>query len=150
MNQYVLDANILFSGVISQKAIYRTLFSNNTFYTPDFVLAELNTYRSVLLKKSAVKGKDLKEFTLFLFSKVIVVPDFIITPESYEQAEGLVIDIDPKDVVYVALSIELNAILLTRDKPLYEGLRAKGYVHVQLFNDFITWHNSEMGGDKRI
>ena len=28
MNQYVLDANILFSGVISQKVVCRTLFSD--------------------------------------------------------------------------------------------------------------------------
>ncbi|QDK78755.1 hypothetical protein EXU85_09105 [Spirosoma sp. KCTC 42546] len=140
MNQYILDANILFSGVISQKVIYRIIFGEktNVFYTPDFVLAELNGYRKVFLKKSAIKGTDLKEFTLFLFSKIIVVPDYIITPESYEQAEKLVADIDPKDVAYVALSIELDAILLTRDKPLYDGLKAKDFMRIQLFNDFIT------------
>ena len=138
MNQYILDANILFSGVISQKAIYRVIFNGNVSYTPDFVLTELNTYRSVFLKKSAVKGTDLKEFTLFLFSKIVVVPDYIITPGSYELAEKLVADIDPKDVAYVALSIELDATLLTRDKPLYDGLLAKGYARIQLFSEFIT------------
>lgn len=137
MNQYVLDANILFSGLLSQKVIYRVLFSKHTFHTPDFVLAELNNYRTVLLKKSAVKGTDLKAFTLALFAHIIVVPDYVITTESYERATALVADIDPKDVAYVALSIELNAVLLTRDKPLYEGLLAKGYEHVQLFSDFI-------------
>jgi len=50
MNQYVLDANILFSGVISQKAVYRSMFDKNVFYAPDFVLAELNAYRNVFVK----------------------------------------------------------------------------------------------------
>lgn len=138
MNRYVLDANVLFSGVISQKPIYRAMFGEDVFYTPDFVLAELSMYRTVFLKKSAIKRTDLKEFTLFLFSKIIVVPDYIITLESYERAEKLVADIDPKDVAYVALSIELEATLLTRDKPLYDGLKAKDYTRVQLFNDFIA------------
>ncbi|QJW89181.1 hypothetical protein HNV11_07135 [Spirosoma taeanense] len=139
MTHYVLDANILFSGIISQKAIYRAVFSEqHVFYAPDFLLAELNAYRSVFLKKSAVKGVDLKEFTLFLFSKIIVVPDYIITAESYAKAEGLVADVDPKDVAYVALSEELSATLLTRDKPLHDGLKAKGYEQVLLFDEFIS------------
>ncbi|QJD79190.1 PIN domain-containing protein [Spirosoma rhododendri] len=138
MNQYVLDANILFSGLLSQKAVYRALFGRHTVYAPDFVLAELNNYRTVLLKKSAVKGTDLKAFTLALFANIVVVPDYIITADSYNQATQLVADIDPKDVAYVALSIELSATLLTRDKPLCEGLVAKGYEKVQLFSDFIS------------
>ncbi|GAB2602425.1 PIN domain-containing protein [Spirosoma areae] len=145
MNQYVLDANVLFSGVISQKPIYRAMFGKNVFYTPDFVLAELNTYRTVFLKKSAIKRTDLKEFTLFLFSKIIVVPDYIITLESYERAEKLVADIDPKDIAYVALSIELDATLLTRDKLLHDGLIHKGYTQIQLFNDFVAGQISEKG-----
>lgn len=147
MKQYVLDANILFSGVISQKPIYRAMFGEHLFYTPDFVLAELNEYRKVFLKKSAVKGIDLKEFTLFLFSKIIVVPDYIITEDAYRVAEALVADIDPKDVAYVALNEELGSTLLTRDKVLYDGLQAKGYTRIKLFNDFIT---EQLTGGKEL
>ncbi|MFD2573595.1 PIN domain-containing protein [Spirosoma soli] len=146
MNQYVLDANVLFSGVMSQKAIYRAMFDQDKYYTPDFVLAELNNYRKVFLKKSAVKGTDLKEFTLFLFSRIVVVPDYVITPDSYTRAELLVADIDPKDVAYVALNEELGTTLLTRDKPLYDGLRAKGYMRIRLFNDFIAEEITAQGG----
>lgn len=151
MNHYVLDANILFSGVISQKVVYRTMFSDhdNVFYTPDFVLAELNNYRTVFLKKSAVKSADLKEFTLFLFSKIIVVPDYVITPESYSAAEGLVVDIDPKDVAYVALNEELGSVLLTRDKLLHDGLRAKGYTRIKLFNEFLAQQIDESGRESK-
>ncbi|WP_080239115.1 PIN domain-containing protein [Spirosoma rigui] len=147
MNQYVLNANILFSGVISQKVVYRTLFGDwgNVFYTPDFVLAELNNYHSVFLKRSTVKGVDLKEFTLFLLFKIIVVPDYVITPESYRIAEELVADIGPKDVAYVALNEELGATVLTRDKALHDGLRTKGYSRIKLFNEFLSQQLSESG-----
>ncbi len=95
MNQYVLDANILFSGIISQKAVYKSLFTQgqHIFFTPDFVLTELDKYHKVFL---------------------------------------------PKDVAYLALNEELGAILLTRDKSLYDGLQTKGYSRIQLFNDFIV------------
>ena len=46
-------------------------------------------------------------------------------------------DIDPKDTDYVALSLELNHPLLTRDKPLADGLRAKGYTNLVLLDELF-------------
>jgi hypothetical protein len=37
----------------------------------------------------------------------------------------------------LALSIELDIPLITRDEPLYKGLRKKGYKNVTLFSDFV-------------
>jgi predicted nucleic acid-binding protein len=45
--------------------------------------------------------------------------------------------IDPKDIQYLGLSLQLDLILLTRDKPLYKGLRKQGYRKVILFEDFL-------------
>lgn len=139
MNQYVLDANILFSGVIGRKAIYRSLFNDDIFYTPDFALIELEKYRKVILKKSKVESEQLKEFTLFLFSKIIVVPDYVISSKSYTNAAELVSDVDPKDVAYVGLNEELiTTILLTRDKLLFDKLTEKGYTRIKLFSEFVV------------
>ena len=48
-----------------------------------------------------------------------------------------VLDIDIKDSVYVALSIELNVPLITRDKKLYLGLRKKKFENIILFENFL-------------
>lgn len=136
-NGYVIDVNILFSGVLSKNEIYKNIFSISTFYTPDFALLKLNKYRKVILKKSNLKSSTLKEFTLFLFSEIIVVPDYVLSEASYLKAESLCKDIDEKDVAYVALAIEMNVILLTRDKKLFTGLSKKDFNQVQLFDDFI-------------
>ncbi|MCK4662411.1 MAG: hypothetical protein KAT68_06075 [Bacteroidales bacterium] len=138
MKSYVIDVNVLFSGVLSQKEIYRIMFSNNTFYTPDFALIELNKYREVILKKTKLEVKKLHDFTLYLFSKIIVVPDYIISEKAYKKAEKLCKNIDIKDVVYVALNEELGLELLTRDKVLRNGLINQGYTKILLFNDFIN------------
>ena len=42
---------------------------------------------------------------------------------------------DPDDI---DLSISLDIPLLTRDKPLYTGLRKKGFRNVLLFNEFLA------------
>lgn len=137
MNQYILDANIVFSALISKKEFYLDLMAQNTFYTPDFALIEINKYRSVILKKSRLKLDALNEYTFRFFRKLIVVPDYVISDNSLQKAIDLCADIDLKDTIYIALAIELNTTLLTRDKPLYDGLIAKGFMPIQLFDDFI-------------
>ncbi len=137
MTSYILDVNVLFSGVISQKDIYKALFEENTCYTPDFALIELSKYRKVILEKTKMRREGLREFTLFAFSKISVVPDYIISDQSFAKAEALVKDIDLKDVAYVALAEELDIILLTRDKLLHDGLKAKGFDKIKLFDEWV-------------
>lgn len=137
-NQFVIDVNIIFSGVLSRKGIYRKLFKEYTLYTPDFALIELSKYRDIILRKARkIDKNDFRDFTLFLFSKIVVVPDYMISKESYNRAEKLLASIDKKDVAYLALAMELDLVLLTRDKHLYDGLRTKGFEKVKLFEDFI-------------
>ncbi|GAA4452417.1 PIN domain-containing protein [Nibrella saemangeumensis] len=138
MTSYVLDANILFSGILSRKPVYRALFSIYTFYPPDFAFIELEKYRALIQKKAGADTTQLKEFTLFIFSRLIVVPAYLISDATRGHAEELVKTIDPKDVAYVALAEELNATLLTRDQILHNGLVARGYRKVQLFESFIA------------
>ena len=135
--RYVVDVNVLFSGILSQKEIYRIMFSENIFYTPDFALIELNKYKKVILKKTTFSQEKLRNFTLFLFSKIIVVPDYIISEPAYRKAEELCKDIDIKDIAYIALNEELQTEFLTRDKILRDGLLIKGYMKVKIFDEFV-------------
>jgi len=136
---FVIDVNIIFSGVLSRKEIYRKLFSDYKLYTPDFAFIELNKYREVILNKTQkISEHDLRDFTLFIFSKIVVIPDYLISKVSYGKAQKLVEPVDKKDVAYVALAEELGLTLLTRDKTLYEGLKARGFEKVKLFDEFVT------------
>lgn len=136
-NNYILDANILFSGLLSRKEFYRKIFEKHIFYTPDFAFKEIEKYRNLILQSTLSNPEELKEFTFFIFSKIIVVPDFIISRDSIDIAVELCRDIDLKDVAYVALSIELNHVIVTRDKLLYKGLKSKGFENIMLFEDFF-------------
>ena len=44
---------------------------------------------------------------------------------------------DMKDLSYVALAMQIDLPLLTRDTALYEGLRKQGFRKTVLFEDFL-------------
>lgn len=72
-----------------------------------------------------------------MFTNIHFIPTYLIEEDVKQKALKLVKSIDTKDVAYVALSIQLDLPLLTRDIPLYEGLRKKGFRNVQLFDVFL-------------
>src|SRR3989339_285982 len=99
---------------------------------------EKSPTKNIFLKrKNKLKAATLTDFTLHIFSKITVVPDFLISKKSLETAQELCREIDIKDSIYIALAIELDLILLTRDKELYQGLKLKGFTKIELFDAFI-------------
>lgn len=72
-----------------------------------------------------------------LFSKITIVPRFLISNESIMKAFDLCKNIDKDDTLYLALSVELKLPLITRDKILKEKLINKGYSSIITFDDFI-------------
>ncbi len=72
-----------------------------------------------------------------LFSSVVIIPNFLISTQSYFQAFQLCKDIDEKDTVYLALAIEFDVELVSKDEELIEGLRRKGYTKVLTLTEFF-------------
>jgi predicted nucleic acid-binding protein len=137
MRDFVLDANVLMSMLISGKAIYKSLLKEYTFVSSDFAFIEIEKYQDIIRSKTKIDTENFKQFSYFLFSHVHFLPTYLIEDDARQKALKLVEDIDIKDVSYVALSIQLDLTLLTRDIPLYEGLRKKGFRNVQLFDIFL-------------
>ncbi len=137
MLDYVIDANVVFSGLISGNPKDLGLASGNHVYLPDFALAELQVHQEVVWKKTKQRPDELKQFALAFFKKATVVPNMLISLSSYRYAFELCKDVDPKDMTYVALAIEFGYPLLTRHKPLANGLRATGFTNVTLLGEII-------------
>ena len=138
MNKYIIDVNILFSAFISGRDIFKNIFFSHTFYIPDFALIEIDKYKEVILKKTKITRTQLKAFTLILFSRLTIVPRFLLSHETIKKAYLLCKEIDEKDTMYVALSLELNVPLITRDKKLYNHLKESGFPKILLFDEFIN------------
>jgi predicted nucleic acid-binding protein len=51
VKKFILDANVIFSALISGKQLFLQLFESNSFYTPDFVFIEIEKYKNKIIKK---------------------------------------------------------------------------------------------------
>jgi predicted nucleic acid-binding protein len=134
MKKYIIDANIIFSALISGREIFVKLFENNRIYAPDFITIELDKYKKVVLKKSKLPNENLQDFIQRLFRQITIIPDLYINDINKQKAIELCETIDIKDVAYVSLSIEMNLPFVTRDKKLYDGLKDKGFKNIILLD----------------
>ena len=125
------------SVLISGKASYKPLLTHYNFILPDFVLIEIEKYKDILKTKTKMQEYDFLQWSYFVFSQLTILPSYVLSKESLEKSEKLLEKIDLKDVSYVALAMQLDLTLLTRDKPLYEGLRKQKFKKIVLFEDFL-------------
>jgi predicted nucleic acid-binding protein len=136
--KYVIDANVLFSAFISGKEVYTLLFSEYLIYLPDFAFLELEKYKHRILKKTKLTEYAFQEFVLRLLNNVTVIPNLLLSHASLTHAYDLCHEIDEKDTVYIAAALELNLTLITSDKRLYTGLKARDFSQVILLGDVIN------------
>jgi predicted nucleic acid-binding protein len=137
MGSYVIDANVLMAILISGKAIYKTIFTDYTFISSDFALIEIEKYKEIIQQKTKLDSDTFTQYSYFIFSHIHFFPSYIIKPKIFKNAIDFVEDIDIKDVAYISLAIQLDLKLITRDLPLYNGLRKKGFKNVILFDQFL-------------
>ena len=119
------------------KAAYRPVLSFNNFILPDFALVEIEKYKDVLKGKTTMPETQFTEWTYFVFAKLTFLPQYVLEQSILAKSDQLLEKIDVKDTSYVALAMQLDLFLLTRDMPLYEGLRKQGFRKVMLFEDFL-------------
>ena len=132
----VIDTNIVFSALISASSIIPEIiiapYSNFKFYTSEYLFDELEEHKSKLQKTSRLTEKEIERAKAELFKYISTISLDIIPQEIWQEAEVLTSDIDPDDILFVALSIFLDAYLWTGDKILYNGLQNKGFNKVIL------------------
>jgi predicted nucleic acid-binding protein len=137
MIDFVVDANVLMSILISGKAVYRPILTYYNFILPEFGLIEIDKYKSVLRERTRLGESEFPQWTYFIFSQITILPFYVLSGESLRKSNELLVKGDLKDIPYVALAMQLNIPLLTRDTPLYKTLRKQGFRKVMLFEDFL-------------
>ena len=137
MDRLAVDANVLFGALISGRDEYLTLFADYQLFLPDFALHEIQIYQEIILRKTKLAPEKLQAFTLNLFDQVTVVPNFLISTQSYLRAFELCKRVDEKDTPYLALSMEFDIHLLSKDEELVNGLRGQGYEKVITLKEFF-------------
>ena len=122
---------------ISGRREYLKLIKRVKLLTPDYAMTELQEHQELILSKTKLEKAELANYSLDILNDILVVPNFLVTNQSYLQAYNWCKDIDLDDIAYVALSIEFDTCLVTRDMILYEGLKQKGFQNIISWKEFL-------------
>jgi predicted nucleic acid-binding protein len=79
------------------------------------------------LKKGNLDEDELLELLQMISNKIHFVNEMLVSTENIIQAFRLCKDVDEKDIPFVALTLELNGLLWTKDDRLKSHLKSKGF-----------------------
>lgn len=134
--KFIIDANIIFSGILNTQGKIGDLLINSheyfIFIAPDFLQVEIKKHYSRLCKISKLTIEQVKEAEFQVYKDIIFISEEQIKFSTWESAEKLVNDIDPKDTPYIAFAKHFKCKIWSGDKALIKGLAKKK------FTKFIT------------
>lgn len=91
------------------------------------MFVELYKHKEKLTKLSKLSENDILNYLQMLVEHITFVGNETVCSENKGYAYTLCVEVDPKDTPFVALAIELNALLWTGDKRLKTHLLQKGF-----------------------
>jgi len=128
----VVDANIFFSTLIKSGETERLFFVDNLhLYSPEFLMEEMDKYRTILLIKTHRTELEFVRFIQVLNNRIQYVPLEEIKPMMSLARE---ISPDPNDSAYFALALKINASIWTNDKRLKKQDQVRIYSTSELIN----------------
>jgi len=132
MNNIVVDANIIFSSLVKAKSNIREylLRDDINYFSPEYVLHELEKHRAKLSKLSELTEGEIITYYYSILKNIKFIGVNLISKANIKRAYDLCKDIDEKDTLYVAITIELQGLLWTGDKKLTNGLERKGFKQI--------------------
>ncbi len=131
--ELIVDANILFSGLIRNNITADLLFNRNlTLFSPDFVIEEFTKYWDFLVEKSSKTTEQFIQIQHMLKGIINVVPK-----EEYSDFIKIAKEISPDidDTMYFALALKLKCGIWSNDKKLKMQNKVKIYSTEELLKE---------------
>jgi len=137
----IVDTNIAISSLITprsniSKIIFRDL-GNSALIAPSFMFEEILDKYKRIIKITGYSDEQLKELLYLLVKRIDFIENELIDFKHQKEAYGLVKEIDPKDLLFVALSLQTGQPIWTGDLKLYKGLRKRGFDNILTTNEII-------------
>ena len=129
MKKAIIDSNIVFSALRGKSSLTRDkiLNSQDKYYAPNFLIGEIFKHKERILKKSKASEEETLEYLLKILSRINFISEDSISTGNFIAAYRLCKDIDEEDTTFIALCLELEYELWTRDEKLKSGLKKKGF-----------------------
>lgn len=130
----VVDSNIIISGLITPNRTISKLIlndlSNGSLVCPAFLFEEVISKFNKIKKITKLGDEQLNKLIFRLFKRIDFIDNDLIEFKHQKKAYDLVKDIDKKDLLFVALSLQMGYKLWTGDKKLLFGLSEKGFKNI--------------------
>lgn len=135
----IVDANIVFSGILNTKGKIGDLLINTQkqfhFIAPEFLRTEIHRHHNKLVKISRLSLEQVIEAEYRVCKQIEFIAEEQIKSTHWIAAEKLVADIDPNDTHYIAYSKHFRCKIWSGDKELMKGLEKKGFTNFVSTND---------------
>jgi predicted nucleic acid-binding protein len=130
----VVDANILISAIVNPDSfIGITLLTQNNnvdYVLPSFAIEEALIHKERICKTLQIDKSFFDNNLNAVHNACLVFASESILPKYSKVAIQIVEKIDPKDAIYVAFSLALDALIWTGDLKLYKALRKKDFKNI--------------------
>lgn len=125
----VVDTNLVISALISgNEEIFRTLSSpETTFVTTKILVVELFEHAPRIQEKTRLSRVNLLDLLNIILGHIDFLDDGLISGGSWVEAARLCRDVDMDDIAFVALTLEMEGRLWTRDNRLRTHLVRNGF-----------------------
>lgn len=134
MRKLIVDTNIILSYLHTQNPKILSIIDDDDtqLYTPNYLIYEFIKHQPRIMAKSKLTHLEYTELIGFLLSRLHFINIRDIDFVNISHALRLCNDVDENDTIFVALALQLNCSLWTRDEILQSGLRQRGFD--QFFN----------------
>lgn len=130
----VVDTNIVISALITPHGTISKLLlqdlAGSKLVSPHFLFEEILNKYDKILKITKFTDEDFKELFYLLIKHIDFIDNDLISNENQKKAFEIVKDIDKKDLLFVALSIQTGYSLWSGDLKLINGLRSIGFNNI--------------------
>jgi predicted nucleic acid-binding protein len=125
----VIDTTMIFSLLLGKNEAMRDVFfdSKHRFYSPNYIVAEIFEKKEKILRCSSLSESEVYELFYQLLEEITFVSEHLVTPENKAEAFELCKNIDPDDIPFIALTLQINGYFWTGDKKLKKHLRQIGF-----------------------
>lgn len=138
----IVDANIVFSGILNTKGKIGDILINSAglieFIAPDFLRIEIRKHYKRLSKISKISIEEVIESEFLTCKNIKFISEEQITKANWEASFDLVKDIDEKDTHYIAYSKQFRRKIWSGDKQLINGLQKKGFYNFVTTEELFT------------
>ncbi|UCH96564.1 MAG: putative toxin-antitoxin system toxin component, PIN family [Candidatus Aminicenantes bacterium] len=147
----VVDTNIIFSALLKKGSNALDIIMSDKFevFIPKFLIIEIFKHKEKIIRVSKLSEDEVIESLYLILKYCTVMNDEDIPGEILNQAFQDVKEIDPKDVIFVAAAITLDARLWSGDKKLINGLKDKNSNIFVRTKDLVEFFKKqEQAGDE--